>query len=785
MSESTRPDDGPVADDCRLKALRRYQILDTEPEPAFDRITRLASHLFDAPVAIVNFVAADRQWFKSRVGIETRETDLDVSFCVDPVCSGDPLVVEDLTADERFADNPFVVEHGFRAYAGVPLTTPDGYQLGTLCVLDTEPRSPSAEMIDRLADLAAMVVDELELRRENAERARAAAKLRRGQELLAQTQRIAQVGGWSYDVRTETLSWTDETYRLHGLSPDASIDVEDAIGFYVPDDRPTIREHVRMLLEEGEHYDLELQIETVDGERRWIRTVGEAHREQGETVRLSGAIQDVTERRRTHEALRSRNEMLQTIIDNIPVTVALFDREGELEIVNTQFEETFGWSQAAVEREAEFFAQLYPDPDVRREARTFIEKAEGTWREFQVRCRGGETRPILASVVSLADGRSIGIGVDLSEKKTRQKQLRLLRAAVEHTRLPILITEAALDPPGPKIVYANRAFVDVTGYEKDEVYGRSPRFLQGDETDQAALDRIRRALEQDEPVREVVRNYRKDGTPYWNDIYITPVPTDDGEITHYVSIQDDVTERIRRREELREAKEAAEEADRVKTALLANMNHEFRTPLTSIISFSELISRTPDLADRFADRILGGGKRLLRTLNAVMDLADLESGNGTVTPQPVKLGDVAATVVDDVRDRAQKDGLSLQVDSPDGPVVVQADRYFVKRTLTHVVDNAVKFTDEGSVTVTVRARGDGGEIRVSDTGIGMTYAEQARAFDEFYQASTGTDRNHEGNGIGLTVAKRMVDRMGGTIEIESTLGEGTDVTVRLPGSRAS
>jgi PAS domain S-box-containing protein len=301
-----------VRDEKRLQALRRYDILDTEPEPAFDRIARLAAHLFDAPTALVNFVDADRQWFKSTVGIDAQETGLDVSFCVYTVEKGDVFVVEDLAEDERFEDNPYVTEDGIRFYAGAPLTTPDDRRLGTLCVLDTDPCSPSEETLDRLSDLAATVVDELELRRERIEH-------RQSRELLRHAQELAHVGGWEYTPRDDDLTWTDETYRIHGLSPDAEIDLESAVAFYAPEDRSVIRSHVETLLAEGEPYDLELDIETAEGHRRRIRTIGQAHRDDGQTTKITGAIQDITEQHRHRRLDEVQSTFFERIATGAPI----------------------------------------------------------------------------------------------------------------------------------------------------------------------------------------------------------------------------------------------------------------------------------------------------------------------------------------------------------------------------------------------------------------------------------------------------------------------------------
>ena len=775
-----------IRDSERLKALRRYDILDTEPEPAFDRITTVAAHLFDAPVSIINFVEEDRQWFKSTVGMDEQETGLDVSFCIYTVANEAPFVVEDLAADDRFADNPYVVDDGIRFYAGAPLTTPDGQRLGTVCVLDTEPRSPPQEHLDRLSDLAAMVVDELELRREHAERKKMAERLRRSRELLQQSQRLAHVGGWEYDVQAETLSWTEETYRIHGCSPTDAMDYDTALSFYGPEAQSTLKEHFDRLLEEGEAYDLELPITPTEGDQRWVRTIGEAHVEDGAVVRVSGAIQDITEQRR-------QREMLRTVIDNIPVVITLFGEDGRLQMANAAFEDLLGWSRDELRRRSADMTDsldlFHPEADDRKAAADFIHDASGVWREFQVQTKTGETVDLLSTVVRLRDGRRIGIGIDVSEKKERQERLRLLEAAVRHTRVPVLITEAApLDSPGPRIQYANPAFAKVTGHDVKDVQGRSPRFLQDDGTDRTALDRIRTALEQEEPVREVVRNYTKDGTMYWNDIYIAPVRDDEGAVTHFVSVQADVTERIQRRRELKEAKEAAEEADRIKGALLSNMNHEFRTPLTSIISFARLLADEPALAETFADRILGGGRRLLRTLNAVMDFAELEGDDVRPTPHSVAVDDVVAKVVNTFQEQARRRDVTLQVDSPDETVSVELDKHFLERILTHLVSNAIKFNKEGgAVTIGLWSQDDILELCVADTGIGIPPDVQDDVFDEFFQASTGNDRTHDGNGIGLTIVQRMVCRMGGTVALQSTPGEGTRVTVTLPrdGSDAS
>ena len=136
----------PDNEDSRLLALRSYVVLDTEPEPAFDALARIAARVLGVPIALVSLVDADRQWFKARYGLDVRETSRDISFCGHVVANDERLVVPDAQVDSRFVDNPLVVgEPRVRFYAGVPLRAPQGEVLGTLCAIDHAPRQPSDE----------------------------------------------------------------------------------------------------------------------------------------------------------------------------------------------------------------------------------------------------------------------------------------------------------------------------------------------------------------------------------------------------------------------------------------------------------------------------------------------------------------------------------------------------------------------------------------------------------------------------------------------------------------
>ena len=269
--------------------------------------------------------------------------------------------------------------------------------------------------------------------------------------------------------------------------------------------------------------------------------------------------------------------------------------------------------------------------------------------------------------------------------------------------------------------------------------------------------------------------------PYFLAILVVASAT--GRLRDYrVRISQIELETQRRQLELeREAREKVEELLKLKSAFLNNMSHELRTPLTGILGFAEILAEEiQDERREFAERIVSSGMRLQETLNSILDLAQLEGGSLELDAERLNVADEVRTSAGRYSRAAERKGLELRIRTPHAPVESELDKASLQRIVKSLVDNAVKFTNEGFVSVDVTADESRTYVHVRDTGIGISETFLPHMFSEFRQESMGTSRSYEGSGLGLSITKRLVELMGGCISVESKRGEGSTFTVSFP-----
>ena len=243
----------------------------------------------------------------------------------------------------------------------------------------------------------------------------------------------------------------------------------------------------------------------------------------------------------------------------------------------------------------------------------------------------------------------------------------------------------------------------------------------------------------------------------------------------------DVTERKNYERSLIEAKEEAEQLAQLKSTLMANMSHEIRTPLTSIIGFAGILAEEADgTHQEFANLIGQNGQRLMDTLNSVLDLVQLERGAILYNPIYVDVAEETEQIAHLLKPLADERGLYLRVKQAARDVMAAVDKSLLNRVLNNLIGNAIKFTNEGGVVITIGGDAEHVSVAVADTGIGISETFMPYLFDEFQQESTGLTRAYEGSGLGLAISLRLIQRMGGTIEVESAKNVGTTFTVHFP-----
>jgi len=382
---------------------------------------------------------------------------------------------------------------------------------------------------------------------------------------------------------------------------------------------------------------------------------------------------------------------------------------------------------------------------------------------------------------------------DVTERKLAEAQLRKLSLAVEQSPESIVITDL-----GTKIEYVNDAFVRTTGYSRDEVIGQNPRLLQSGQTPPERYQELWAALKEGKTWIGEFENRRRDGSAFTELAIITPLRQADGQISHYVAVKQDISEKkqiameleqhrqhleelvVSRTEELSLAKAQAEAANLAKSAFLANMSHEIRTPMNAIVGITHLLMRespSPRQEERLT-KIGVASRHLLSVINDILDLSKIEAGRLQLEDEDFVLADVLDHVSSLIGEAAHNKGLTITVDSTGVPDCLHGDPTRLRQALLNFASNAIKFTEHGSIALRARLQeeNDGNllvRFEVEDSGIGIPADKLPLLFQAFEQADISTTRKYGGTGLGLAITRRLARLMGGEAGAESILGKGS------------
>ncbi len=894
-----------VTEAARLAALASYDILDTNAEAAYDTLARLAADICEVPIALVSLVDRDRQWFKANVGLPgVAETDRSIAFCAHTVDEREMLEVGDARDDPRFGANPLVTgDPWIRFYCGMPLIDADGHALGTLCVIDSKPRRLSANQKRRLALLSESVMSLIAARRTSLPgTTRRLSVLESAVEesfdpLVIQAVDATGDRHITYVNAAFTKLFEYTPAEMLGTTGEFLYGPQNAFErlAYAAEIRATGAAAATLVL-----YSRSGIPKIVDLRSRIIRN------ENG-----GGGFVLSTVRDRTSSDLSERRlRQLRSAVENATDLIFVMDAEprptgGALTFVNEQFCTTLGYREdEAIGMRIDALFGPGTDPAVIADIREAIADQRRFASEFLGYQADGTALRLEISANPVSEGDVVTswmcIARDVSDRHRMQEQLLVLSTAFEHASDGIVVY--AIDPSGrrrTRKIYVNDALVRSSGFSRDELL-EQPNGT-GPLTDPATLARIVEAHRTGSPIRERLLAYRKDGSTYWLDFEARTVFDARGRVSHWVTIQRDITESVKREDDLARERETlvallnasetlfaaldrealypaaigavervldataqtrtvaslvgdpfleraaqgtlafdraagraafalpiiAEDApavlethgrfdeatryvlelvaamcataarnvtlyrelddqragvlelSRVKSDLIAMLAHDFNNPLASIKGHLELL-RDGELDATESERaytfVLDATRRLIELARDTLAYSQLESGMNDALRVPV---DVAAVVADVVAGAARP-----VIATSSGAAEVLGDAVLLREVFANLIGNAIKYSPvDAPVTVTCESAGETIDIRVTDRGIGIPESEIAAVFGRFSRASNAQAAGVAGTGFGLYFVRTILERHGGTVDVSSTVGEGSVFRVCLPKSR--
>lgn len=558
-----------------------------------------------------------------------------------------------------------------------------------------------------------------------------------------------------------------------------AIDIKTEL-YFQPEDRESL-----VLQEKLEEMGI-FRLKKKDGTAIWVEDHGwYSLDEQGEIRYHEGILRDVTERKLAEEALKESEERFKMLFEKAPIGYQSLDENACIVDVNETWLETLGYQKEDII--GQWFGNFLATASAREFKKQFSEfKEKGEiHNEFELVHRDGH------SVFVLHEGR-IGhtsggefkqthcVILDITKQKQNEQKIIQLSKAVEQSPASIIITDIS-----GNIEYVNEKFLATTGYERNQLIGKVLRILKAGHTSDATYVEIWNNLFAGMEWRGEHKNRKKNGEKYWESVLISPIKNNEGRITNYIILSEDISDRKNMEKELIQAKLKAQESDRLKSAFLANMSHEIRTPLNSILGFSDLLTE-PKLDEEsrqeYASLISSSGSNLLSIINDVLDISKIEAGQITLSVSQFSAQKLINSIKNEYALKARQKEIELQIspETADPEIFLESDEARIKQVLINFVGNALKFTEKGVIEIGVTTTDENIRFYVKDTGIGIPKEFHEKIFDRFRQVEAAHTRKYGGNGLGLAITKNLGELLGGRIWLESEVGNGSVFYFDLP-----
>jgi len=614
--------------------------------------------------------------------------------------------------------------------------------------------------------------------------------LRESEKLFQTLAENASVGIFRTDSEGKT------TYVNHAWCELSGADQNEALGegwiqYVHPGDLKNLTSSWHEAFSKKEVSNAEYRFVHNDGKTVWVkgRAVPEID-EKGELSGYIGTISDVTEIMTSSETIQRANTLLRTIIDNIPDAIYMKDIDGKKLIANKA-----DIRNAGVSSEEELIGKtdfdIFPEEIATHFWEDDIKVLQSgipvISREEQLINSEGEEKWLVTSKIPFKDKRNktiglVGIGHDITKRKRNDEEMLKLTKAITQSPVSVVITTKT-----GLVEYVNPKFSEITGFSVDEVLGKNSNILKSGMQNNQFYEDLWSTIISGDDWRGEIQNKRKNGELFWESMIISPIFNDKGDITNFIAVKEDITEKKLMFVELIEAKEKAEESDKLKSAFLANMSHEIRTPLNSILGFSNFLTGDDELSieekTEYSNIINKSADSLLQIINDIIDISSLETGQLKTFIKPISTNQVLRSlhlVFSRKLVEINKSHIILEL-LIDEEITILADENRFIQVITNLANNAMKFTSKGTIRFGVESHDESKVVFiVSDTGIGISPEMHVSIFERFRQVENDKSRTFGGNGLGLAIVKNLVELMGGSISVESEVGKGSIFRFTLP-----
>jgi PAS domain S-box-containing protein len=611
--------------------------------------------------------------------------------------------------------------------------------------------------------------------------------LKESEKGLAEAQKMAHMGNWDWNLVTNEFCYSDELYRIFGLTPqEFDVPFDEVLTYIHPEDRDYVTNSIIEALNGKIYDDIDFRIILADGTERTIHTQGEViFDEKNIPIRMRGTVQDITEHKQMDEALRESEQKYRNIIETTNEGIVVIDAELRITYVNNRLMEKGGYSQEEV------IGRLwwdFTDEEGKAISRLHMDKRrQGIDEVYELRLirKDGSSFWVLVSSKSLFDkygkfAGSLSMLTDVTERKEAEEKIKSLANIVESSN-DAIITKS-LDGT---ITSWNKGAEQVYGYSAEEVLGRPISIIEPDNL-KGEIKQLADEVKQGKNVKHYeTSRLKKDGTIINVSVTLSPVFDQYGKLVAISCIGGDIIEK-KIAEKLIEEKKMAEVANRTKNDFLAKISHELRTPLNSIIGFSDMLHEQAygemnEKQLRVTGYISKSGKHLLKLINNILDISKVEAGKMELNYKNFELAAKLNLIRNLLSPIADRKSIKIEIYMDSKLTSICADEDKFAQIMYNLVDNAIKFSYENSlVKIGARKKGDLVEITVEDTGIGIKVENEYKLFKPFSQIDSFSSRKSQGTGLGLSLVKQIVHLHGGYVWFRSNPSKGSTFAFAIP-----